>query len=212
MLVLSFGIMWQEYKPDWNAYHGRNGNKIRRKVTRGSLMRIYWVVAAFLMLEFYKSNLKASLTIRSDEPNIHNIQEALDRCRNWGERRECINVQYFPTFCRDMAVHMQDLIVQQFKAFPTKQTLHILRQVMQKGTVIPARYTQLFVAFNSLFHMPIMRLCYNSPKLVSDTQNAVLEKGGVGYFYDELMARGRQMYHQRGEEYPLTFMTQKYCE
>ncbi len=73
---MALSVLWLQYHPTWRAYHGE---KYPQRVTKGSLMYLFWVVMAFLLFEFYKSNLKASLMIRGHEPGIVNIQEAIDR-------------------------------------------------------------------------------------------------------------------------------------
>ncbi len=45
--------------------------------------------------------------------------------------------------------------------------------------------------------------------MATETENAVLRHGGVGYTYDELLVMGRRLYHNRGESYPLTLMDEK---
>ncbi len=76
LTVIALATLWHQYCPNWRSYHGE---KYPGKMTRGSFMHLFWVVAAFLLFEFYKSNLKASLMIKKYEPSIFNIEEALDK-------------------------------------------------------------------------------------------------------------------------------------
>ena len=73
---MPYGIVFQEFHQKWfNEFGKRN----KRHIDRGSMVRLTWVLVAFLLGMAYTSNLKASLVSKAYQPSIKTINEMAEK-------------------------------------------------------------------------------------------------------------------------------------
>ncbi len=68
---MAYGVLLRQHKPKWG--------QLVHKVRSGHFLYVVWVIVAWFVVEFYESNLKASLMIKSYEPNIESLWELIER-------------------------------------------------------------------------------------------------------------------------------------
>ncbi len=73
---MPYGIVFQEFHQKWFNTFGEEG---QRRIDRGSMVRLTWILVAFLMAMAYSSNLKASLVSKAYEPSIRSIDEMIEK-------------------------------------------------------------------------------------------------------------------------------------
>ncbi len=73
---MPYGIVFQEFHQKWfNTFE----KQYQKYLDRGPLLRMTWMMVAFLLGMAYAGNLKASLVIKSYEPRIKSLNEMIEK-------------------------------------------------------------------------------------------------------------------------------------